>query len=69
MTGRLALAGWLAAMTASAPPQLPGFLGALSSPLQHYGLWAIVALVFLDEYLPEVAQSTPLTSRGRFDRI
>jgi len=23
--------------------------------------------VFLDEYLPEVAQSTPLTSRGRFD--
>src|SRR3954470_9254256 len=27
-----------------------------------------VARVFLDEYLPEVAQSTPLTSRGRFDR-
>ena len=29
----------------------------------------LVARVFLDEYLPEVAQSTPLTSRGRFDRI
>jgi DNA-binding CsgD family transcriptional regulator len=28
----------------------------------------LVARVFLDEYLPEVAQSTPLTSRGRFDR-
>jgi len=28
----------------------------------------LVARVFLDEYLPEVAQRTPLTSRGRFDR-
>ncbi len=27
-----------------------------------------VARVFLDEYLPEVAQHTPITSRGRFDR-
>ena len=26
------------------------------------------ARVFLDEYLPEVARQTPLTSRGRFDR-
>jgi DNA-binding NarL/FixJ family response regulator len=29
----------------------------------------LVARVFLDEYLPEVAQSTPLPSRGRFDRV
>jgi DNA-binding CsgD family transcriptional regulator len=28
----------------------------------------LVARVFLDEYLPEVIQQTPLTSRGRFDR-
>jgi DNA-binding CsgD family transcriptional regulator len=28
----------------------------------------LVARVFLDEYLPEVARQTPLTSRGRFDR-
>jgi DNA-binding CsgD family transcriptional regulator len=27
----------------------------------------LVARVFLDEYLPEVVQGTPLTSRGRFD--
>jgi DNA-binding CsgD family transcriptional regulator len=27
----------------------------------------LVARVFLDEYLPEVIQQTPLTSRGRFD--
>jgi len=29
----------------------------------------LVARVFLDEYLPEVARQTPLTSRGRFDRV
>jgi DNA-binding CsgD family transcriptional regulator len=28
----------------------------------------LVARVFLDEYLPDVAQQTPLTSHGRFDR-
>jgi DNA-binding CsgD family transcriptional regulator len=28
----------------------------------------LVARVFLDEYLPEVARRTPLTSRGRFER-
>jgi DNA-binding CsgD family transcriptional regulator len=28
----------------------------------------LVARVFLDEYLPDVALRTPLTSRGRFDR-
>jgi glutamine synthetase type III len=28
----------------------------------------LVARVFLDEYLPEVVQRTPLTSRGRFDQ-
>ncbi len=28
----------------------------------------LVARVFLDEYLPEVAQRAPLTSHGRFDR-
>ena len=28
----------------------------------------LVARVFLDEYLPEVARQTPLTSHGRFDR-
>jgi hypothetical protein len=28
----------------------------------------LVARVFLDEYFPEVARQTPLTSRGRFDR-
>lgn len=29
----------------------------------------LVARVFLDEYLPDVARSTPLTSRGHFERV
>jgi DNA-binding CsgD family transcriptional regulator len=29
----------------------------------------LVARVFLDEYLPDVVRQTPLTSRGRFDRV
>jgi DNA-binding NarL/FixJ family response regulator len=29
----------------------------------------LVARVFLDEYLPDVVQRTPLTSKGRFDRV
>jgi membrane protein DedA with SNARE-associated domain len=40
----------IAAATASAPPNLPGFLSALSSPLQHYGVWAIILLVFLEDF-------------------
>ena len=27
----------------------------------------LVARVFVDEYLPDVVQRTPLTSRGRFE--
>jgi membrane protein DedA with SNARE-associated domain len=38
------------AAAASAPPKLPGFLSALSSPLQHYGLWAVILLVFLEDF-------------------
>jgi membrane protein DedA with SNARE-associated domain len=40
----------LAAVFASGPPSLPGFLAALSSPLEHYGLWAILLLVFLEDF-------------------
>ena len=39
-----------AAALASSPPPLPGFLNALASPLQHYGLWAILALVMIEDF-------------------
>ncbi len=35
---------------ASSPPPLPGFLNALASPLRHYGLWAILALVMIEDF-------------------
>jgi len=39
-----------AAALASSPPPLPGFLNALSSPLQHYGLWVIGLLITLEDF-------------------
>jgi membrane protein DedA with SNARE-associated domain len=41
----------IAAALSSAPqPALPGFLEALASPLEHYGLWAIFALVLIEDF-------------------
>jgi membrane protein DedA with SNARE-associated domain len=39
-----------AAALASSPPPLPGFLNALSSPLQHFGVWAIGLLILLEDF-------------------
>ena len=39
-----------AAVLASSPPPLPGFLNALSSPLQHFGVWAIALLIMLEDF-------------------
>jgi membrane protein DedA with SNARE-associated domain len=32
------------------PPVLPGFLNSLAGPLQHYGLWAILLLVMVEDF-------------------
>ncbi len=39
-----------AAALASSPPPLPGFLNALASPLQHYGIWVIGLLILLEDF-------------------
>ena len=39
-----------AAALASSPPPLPGFLNALSSPLQHFGVWAIGLLIMVEDF-------------------
>ncbi len=39
-----------AAALASNPPPLPGFLDALSSPLQQFGVWAIALLIMLEDF-------------------
>jgi membrane protein DedA with SNARE-associated domain len=38
------------AALASNPPPLPGFLEALSSPLQHFGVWAIALLIMVEDF-------------------
>ena len=40
----------IAAALVSSPPPLPGFLNALSSILQHYGLGAIGLLILLEDF-------------------
>jgi membrane protein DedA with SNARE-associated domain len=40
----------IAAALTSSPPPLPGFLNALASPLQHYGLWAIFLLIMVEDF-------------------
>jgi membrane protein DedA with SNARE-associated domain len=51
----------LSALLASgSPPALPGFLNSLASPLQHYGLWAILAFVLLEDFGVPVPGETVL---------
>jgi membrane protein DedA with SNARE-associated domain len=38
------------ALSSGPQPALPGFLEALASPLQHYGLWGIFALVLIEDF-------------------
>ena len=40
----------IAAALAGSPPPLPGFLNAIASPLQHFGLWAIGLLITLEDF-------------------
>ena len=51
---------------ASSPPPLPGFLNALSSPLQHYGLWAIALLVMVEDFGIPVPGETILIAGAVF---
>jgi membrane protein DedA with SNARE-associated domain len=39
-----------AALAAGPPPKLPGFLNVVGGQLQHYGLWAILLLVMVEDF-------------------
>ena len=43
----------------SAPP-LPGFLGSLAGPLDHYGLWAVLLFVMIEDFGIPVPGETAL---------
>jgi membrane protein DedA with SNARE-associated domain len=68
-----ALAGTLASpvlaspvLASAAPPQLPGFLNSLAPVLTHYGVWAIVLLVFLEDFGIPVPGETVLIAGAVF---
>lgn len=60
MTGRLAAVASAAALASGQTPVLPGFLNSLASPLNHYGLWAVLVLVFLEDFGVPVPGETVL---------
>jgi membrane protein DedA with SNARE-associated domain len=47
-------------------PALPGFLNALASPLNHYGVWAILLLVLLEDFGIPVPGETVLIAAAVF---
>ena len=60
MTGRLATAASAALLASGPTPTLPGFLNALAPALNHYGLLAILVLVFLEDFGVPVPGETVL---------
>jgi membrane protein DedA with SNARE-associated domain len=55
-----------AALSSGSPPVLPGFLNSLASPLEHYGLWAILLLVLLEDFGIPVPGETVLIAGAVF---
>jgi membrane protein DedA with SNARE-associated domain len=53
-------------LASAAPPQLPGFLNSLAPVLHHYGVWAIVLLVFLEDFGVPVPGETILIAGAVF---
>ena len=57
----------LAAVVSSGPPPvLPGFLASLTSPLEHYGLWAIALFVLVEDFGIPVPGETVLIAGAVF---
>ena len=55
-----------AALSSGSQPVLPGFLNSLASPLEHYGLWAILLLVLLEDFGIPVPGETVLIAGAIF---
>jgi membrane protein DedA with SNARE-associated domain len=53
-------------LASAVPPELPGFLNSLAPALQHYGVWAIVLLVFLEDFGIPVPGETVLIAGAVF---
>lgn len=55
-----------AALSGGSQPALPGFLNALAGPLEHYGVWAILLLVMLEDFGVPVPGETVLIAGAIF---
>jgi len=55
-----------AALASSPPPQLPGFLNTVGSYLSHYGYWAILLLVMVEDFGVPVPGETILIAGAIF---
>jgi membrane protein DedA with SNARE-associated domain len=56
----------VAATLANNPPELPGFLNAVGSQLNHYGYWAVLVLVMLEDFGIPVPGETILIAAAIF---
>ena len=54
------------ALSGGPQPVLPGFLNSLASPLDHYGLWAVFALVLVEDFGIPVPGETVLIAAAVF---
>jgi membrane protein DedA with SNARE-associated domain len=54
------------ALSGGSQPVLPGFLNDLSGPLNHYGLWAVLFLVLIEDFGIPVPGETVLIAASVF---
>lgn len=47
-------------LAGGSPPPLPGFLGSLAGPLNHFGYWAVLVLVMIEDFGIPVPGETAL---------
>src|SRR5262249_48964587 len=55
-----------ATLASNPPPELPGFLNAVGGQLNHYGYWAVLVLVTLEDFGVPVPGETILIAAAIF---
>jgi membrane protein DedA with SNARE-associated domain len=53
-------------LASGSPPPLPGFLNALAGPLNHFGYWAVLALVMIEDFGIPVPGETVLIAASLY---
>jgi membrane protein DedA with SNARE-associated domain len=53
-------------LASGSPPTLPGFLNALAGPLNHFGYWAVLVLVMIEDFGIPVPGETVLIAASLY---